>query len=267
MAIKLIVTDLDGTLLNDQKQVSDRTIAAIRAAQAQGVKVTVATGRMHVAAAYFARKIGADVPVISCNGGLVKEVDGNGIVFANCFAPEVTHAVLAECYQNDWYAQWYIEDRIYAKEFRPEMFSGYKMIEGFKVSEIGDAFSAYTDGVIQIVIRDANGRIAGIQEKIREKFGDRLELQQNTDVSVDITPPGIHKAVGLRHLLEKLGLKRGEVIAFGDADNDLAMLRYAGLSIATKNAIDEAKAIADYVTDDCNHDGVAKAIERYVLKR
>lgn len=266
MAIKLIVTDLDGTLLTDKQEISPRTVAAMQAAKARGIRVTVATGRMHLAAAYFARQIGADVPVISCNGGLVRGLEDDHTIFANCYAKETANEVIAECYRQGWYAQWYVDGRVYAKEFRPEMFAGYRNVTGFKVHEVGDDFERYMDRVIQIVIRDQVEGIAGILDTLCAKFGDRIEQKQNTKYSVDLTPPGIHKAVGLEHLISFLGIRPEEVIAFGDAENDVEMLRCVGTSVATQNALDAVKEIADHVTDDCNHDGVAKAIEAYVLK-
>lgn len=264
MAIRLIVTDLDGTLLSDKKEVSPRAAAAMRRARALGVKTTAATGRMHIAAAYFARRFGADAPVISCNGGLIKALSGE-TVFSRSFPPEFAKEVIAECYKNDWYAQWYVGEQVYAKEFRPAMFTAYRMIDGFKINEIGDDFARFAEGVVQIVVRDNRGEIAGIGERLKERFGDSVSLQQNTVVSVDITPPGVHKAAGLAILAESLGVKREEIMALGDADNDLTMLQFAGLSVATANALPRVKEIADFVTDDCNQDGAAKAIERYVL--
>lgn len=266
MGIQLIAMDLDGTLLQDDKTISLRTLATLRAARAKGVHITVATGRMYVAAAYFAQQIGADVPVVCCNGGLVRSATAAESLFEARFPQEMARAVLAACYQNDWYAQWYIGDQIYAKDFRPEMFLSYKTVKNFRLNEIGDDYAPYTDDVIQIVIRDDGGKIGAIERALRAQFGSGIDMQQNTQVSVDITPPGIHKAVGLAALVRHLGLRPEEVLACGDADNDLTMLRYAGISVATANAIPAAREIADFVTDDCNHDGVAKAIEKFVLQ-
>ena len=266
MSIKLIAMDLDGTLLNSQKVITPRTFAALQAAKERGIYVTIATGRMYMAAAYFGKMIGAQVPVICCNGGLVRGDSTQPPIFVKCYEEAVAREVLTECYKNDWYAQWYIDTQIYAKDFRPDMFGSYRTVEGFNLNAVGEDFLPYTKDVIQIVIRDKDGGVAAITEKIRAEFSGLLDSQQNTDISVDLTPPGINKAVGLKALLDHLNLSPDEVMACGDGDNDLAMLEYAGFSVATGNALSQAKQAADVVTDTCDQDGIGKAIERYVLQ-
>lgn len=207
MAIKLLVTDLDGTLLNDDKEITARTIAVMQKAHAEGILVTVATGRMYTAAVHFAKQIGVDLPVICCNGGLVKKA-GEAPVFAQHFSANVARAVIEECYRRDWYVQWYIADQVYAKEFSPQFFGNYKRIENFKINEVGDNFQPYLDEVVQIVIRNLAGRIDTIREVLGEQFGEQVTFQQHTDISVDVTPPGINKAVGVAELIKTLGIKK-----------------------------------------------------------
>lgn len=266
MAIKLIITDLDGTLLTNEKLISDRNKAAIAKAQEKGVMVTVATGRMCVAAAHYARRIGVTLPIISCNGGLVRPYTGKA-VFTHCFTRELAREVIALCYERDWNVQWYVDDKVYVKKFNAKLFRGYNLIDDFAVTEIGDDFESYLDDVIQIVIRDLDGNIGSIQKFIHEKFQGRLTVQQNTEVSVDVDALGINKAVGIEVLLKELGITKDEVMAFGDADNDIEMIKYVGVGVAMGNAIAEVKEAADLITDDNEHDGVAAAIEKYILNQ
>ncbi len=266
MAIKLIVTDLDGTLLTDEKLISDRNKAAIAAAEAAGVMVTVATGRMCVAAAHYARRIGVTLPIVSCNGGLVRAYTGKA-VFTHCFTRELAREVIALCYDRDWNVQWYIDDKVYVKKFNAKLFRGYNLIDDFAVTEIGNDFESYLDDVIQIVIRDLDGNIGNIQKCIYEKFQGHLTVQQNTEVSVDIDALGINKSVGIEVLINELGITKDEVMAFGDADNDIEMLKYVGVGVAMGNAIAAVKEVADIITEDNEHDGVAVAIEKYILNK
>ena len=90
-------------------------------------------------------------------------------------------------------------------------------------------------------------------------------MQQNTGFTMDVTPPGINKAVGLSRLADYLGIKQMEVMAVGDGDNDLDMIRYAGIGVAMENAIDDLKKAASFITKDCDNDGIAYAIEKLVL--
>jgi Cof subfamily protein (haloacid dehalogenase superfamily) len=266
MAIKLVAMDLDGTLLNSQKTVSARNLAAIEAAKNKGVYITLATGRMYAAAAYFGKVIGANAPLICCNGAMVRSIGADQNVFARFYKDEIAKAVLAECQEKNWYAQWYIDDQIYAEDFRPELFNSYKTVENFSINEVGRDFSSYVHDVIQIVIRDENGQVPAIADYLSKKFAGELDAQQNTGYSVDLTPPGVTKAVGIKALGKYLGIEQHEIMVCGDADNDLAMLEYAGLSVVTQNGLPQAKALADFVTDSCDDDGVGKAIERYILE-
>jgi hypothetical protein len=265
MAIKLIAMDLDGTLLNSGKRISERNLAAIRAAAERGVGVTIATGRMYMAAAYFGREISANVPLICCNGTVVQAIDTDVPLFIKHYDANVVRDVLTLCHDKGWYAQWYIGNNVYAEDFRPKMFKAYQTVEDFHVIEVGNDFLSYTENVIQIVIRNFEGEIPAIVKQLSHTFEGKLRPQQNTGVSVDLTPPGMNKAVGLEKLMQSLGLTPNEVMVCGDADNDLEMLEFAGLSIVTANGLPQAKALADFVTDSCDKDGVGKAIERFVL--
>lgn len=265
MAIKLIAMDLDGTLLNSDKEISARSLAALRAAKAKGVGVTIATGRMFLSAVYFGRQIGANVPLICCNGSMVQAMDAAEPVFVRTLSKETAQELLMLCHARGWYAQWYIGSKVYAEVFRPEYFYSYRTVKDFKIHAVGDEFLEYTDQVIQCVIRDLDGRIQEVVTELAPRFAGRIEPQQNTGFSVDLTPPGVDKAVGLEALMKHCGLTRDEVMVCGDADNDLAMLRFAGTSVVMENGLPQAKELATYITASNDDDGVAKAIEDLVL--
>lgn len=266
MAIKLIAMDLDGTLLNSKKLISERNLKALQAAKARGVYITLATGRMYMAAAYFGGLIGANAPLICCNGAHVQAYDADQPVFMKLHDDNIAQEILALCRQKDWYVQWYVGDQIYAIDFRPEMFASYKTVEGFVVQAVGENYLPYVHDVIQIVVRDREGKVARIAGELKARFAGKIDVQQNTGYSVDLTPPGITKAVGIEALRLHLGVARDEIMVCGDADNDLAMLEYAGLSVVTENGLPEAKALADFVTASCDADGVGRAIEKYILQ-
>ncbi len=267
MAIKLIAMDLDGTLLNSDKLISARNLAAIEAAKKRGVGVTIATGRMYRAAAFFGRIIQANVPLICCNGGLVRSLQQEEPVFVRHVAAKAVRELLKLCHERNWYAQWYSADEIYAESYKPEYFASYRTVQDFSVREVGADFLSYTDDVIQCVIRDKQGKIDTVVAEIQKNFSKTIFPQQNTGYSVDLTPPGINKAVGLEALMKSLGITADEVMTCGDADNDLEMLRFAGTSVVPANGQPEAKALASYIAPDNDEDGIGRAIEELVLKK
>lgn len=265
MAIKLIAMDLDGTLLNSDKLVSQRSLDVIQAAKEKGVGVTIATGRMLQSAEYFARIIGVNVPMVYCNGSVVQGVGEEEPIFRRTFPEEVVRRLLTMCHEKGWYIQWYIGRDIFAEDYRQEYFYSYRTTEDFTIREVGDRFLEYTQGVVQCVVRDMSGGISDIVTEIRREFGNAVLPQQHTGFSVDLNPQGVHKDVGLAALVEHLGIKREEVMACGDADNDLDMLRFAGVSVVPANGSNEARALADYLAESNDADGIAKAIEKLVL--
>ena len=264
MAIKLIALDLDGTLLTSDKKITTRTKDIIARAMSRGVTVTIATGRMLRSALYFARLLASDAPVVCCNGGYVGTAEGEP-VFARYFDPALTAAFLTFAHERGWYVNWYRGMDIYASEYRPEYFTAYATTRGFVVREVGDDYLRYTEKVPQFVLRELTNGVDAYVSEVRERFGDQLIPQQNAGTSVDINPPGINKAVGVRALADAMGLTLDEVMVAGDADNDFEMLEMGAFSVVPENGLPEAKARASYVTASNDANGIALAIEKFVL--
>lgn len=265
MSIKLFVTDLDGTLLNSDKEISSRNLEAIAKAKAKGVRVTAATGRMYVSGAHFARQFHADAPVIACNGGIVLSLDSDTPLLMETFPEALMQDFLRYAYARDWYVQWYIGTAIYAREYREEFFYAYKTTPGFHIREVGDDYMSHTKGIIQCVVRDLDGGVEKIIKEIQAVYGDRIKPQQFTGYTIDLTPPQVSKAVACAALAGYYGISREEIMVCGDRDNDIEMLKYAGTSVVPENGSEEAKAAATYIAPSNDDDGIAKAIEDLIL--
>jgi len=264
MAIKLIALDLDGTLLTSDKTVTTRTKDILARVMARGVTVTVATGRMLRSALHFTRLIASDAPVICCNGGYVGKAEGEP-VFARYFDPMLTREFLTFAYTRNWYVNWYSGMEIYAPEYREEYFTAYRTTAHFKVNGVGSDYLRYTEHVPQFVLREMDTGIGAYVRAVQEHFGDRLVPQQNTGTSVDINPPGVNKAVGVQALADAMGLTLNEVMVAGDADNDYEMLEMGAFSVVPENGLPGAKERARYVTASNDANGIALAIEKFVL--
>ncbi len=265
MSIKLIALDLDGTLLNSEKKITPRTLAAIHEAQAKGVGVTIATGRMFKGAEIFGRQIGANAPLVCCNGGVVEAMGADYPMFARYLEPPVVRRLLQFAHRRGWYLNWYIGNDVLVERYEEDYFYAYRTVKDLPIKEVGDRYLDYTKNVFQCVLRDLSGHVAEKEREIRQQFGTSILAQQNTGCSMDLTPIGVDKALGLSWLAESRGLTPDEVMACGDGDNDLAMLRYAGTAVVPANGLASAKALATYHTDSNDEDGIAKAIEELVL--
>lgn len=265
MAIKLFVTDLDGTLLNKEHQISEENKKAIQEAVAKGVVVTIATGRMYVSALPYAQELGVDVPIITYNGALIKSVSGEE--FFNAYLPEdAVKDMLDYCLKRNWQIQVYSDDELYFIE-RGAYEKAYEEavdVEGHAVGR--EKIYDYYRNVPKMLsitsgAEETDARIA----ELRKAFAGRFFPVKSNANYAEIIGIGINKATALERLAQKLGISIDEVMAIGDSNNDLPMLKAAGHSVAMGNANDEVKAACDYVTADCEQNGVAEAIRKYVL--
>ena len=265
MAIKLFVTDMDGTLLNSQHIISEENKQAVQEAAAAGVTVTIATGRAYSTTLDYAKELGVDVPIITYNGALIKSVSGEE--YFNAYLPEdAVKDVLDYCLAKDWHIQVYSDDVLYFAE-RNAYAQGYENLAGLQGEVVGRAglyehmqrvpkMLSITDGA-----EETDARVA----ELRKVFAGRVFPVKSNPNYAEIIGIGINKATSLEKLAAKLGFTMDEVMAIGDSNNDLPMLKAAGHSVAMGNANDEVKAACGYVTADCEQSGVAEAIRKYVL--
>jgi len=266
MAIKLFVTDLDGTLLNRENEISAENKRAIQDAVAQGTTVTIATGRMYVSALPYAKQLDVDVPIITYNGALIKSVSGE-VLFESYLDPQTVKGVLDYCLEQNWYIQIYQDDRLYFAE-RNDIARGYEDMAGLEGEAVGTAGLYEKTKLVpkMLVITSGSAESDAGVVKLQARFGDRIFAVKSNPTYIEIINPGVNKATSLQILLEKMNLQKAEVMAIGDSNNDLPMLKEAGFSVAMGNASDQVKSVCDYVTEDNMHSGVAAAIHKYVLE-
>lgn len=265
MAIQLFVTDLDGTLLNRQHEISAANRQAVLDAVARGVTATIATGRMYASALPYAKRLAVDVPIITYNGALIKSVAGE-VWFEKCLAPDAVADVYALCRQNGWYVQTYKDDGLYFVE-RDLRAHRYEVAAGVRGEAVGDALYKLTEHVPKLLlITQGSAQSDTFVREIAAALGNRVFATKSNPEYIEIVHPDVNKAAALTVLMERLGLTKDEVMAIGDSNNDLPMLRAAGCSVAMGNASEEIRALCTDVTADCDDDGVAKAIEKHILR-
>ncbi len=266
MAVKLFVTDLDGTLLPAGTKVSDRNIQAVRDAAAAGITVTIATGRMYRAALPVAESIGVNVPIITYNGALIRTVEGETL-HSISLEPELVREVVDFFEKRNWYLQGYSRDTLYMPEYN-ECSEFYETAQQVKGNVVGwEGLREHRDEVSKMLCISADAAETRVRVKeCRDYFKGRVDVVSSNPRYMEITPLGVSKASAIEHLAGIMGIGREEIMAIGDSNNDLLMLKAAGKSIAMGNAIPEVKEACDYITESCEEDGFAEAIYRYALK-
>ncbi|MDR2007187.1 MAG: Cof-type HAD-IIB family hydrolase [Acidaminococcales bacterium] len=265
MRIKLIACDLDGTLLTSGHTVSVRVRAAINAARAAGALFCIITGRMFCSARSFAEFLSLDTPLAAYNGALIKGAKTGEVYFSRPIDMAIAGEILSFARENGLYLQKYINDRLYVEKIN-EKARNYSQQINVPAQAEGDAFydlSAPPDKLLFVVDPAEKPAVA---RAIERKFSGRVFITSSSPRFIEIVCPGVNKGEALAFIARLLRVERQAVMACGDSFNDLEMLNFAGLSVAVDNAAPEVKAAADFVSLSNDKDGVAVAIEKYVLQ-
>lgn len=263
--IKLIAIDLDDTLLRNDLTISARAKKAITAAVEKGVAVTFATGRMFASALPFARDLKLDLPLITYQGALVKYADGRE-VYHKPLELELAKKVLEFLHPYGYHVNVYINDELYMEETSPEG-RRYLQVSKVPVHLVERLPQALTEKPTKILIIAREPQIDGLSKDLYQAFGENVNITKSKPYFLEIGNTEATKGRALAGLAESLSLQATQVMAIGDSWNDLDMIEYAGLGVAMENALPEIKEKAEYVTRNNDDDGVAEAIELFVLKK
>ena len=265
MSIKLFVTDLDGTLLPSGQNVPPKNIKSVQDMVKAGVIFTIATGRMYSASVGIAKSLDVDVPIITYNGALIKTVGGE-IFHTDYLAPDLIIEITNFCEAQKWHLQSYSNDYLYYPEYN-NFAKGYEEALRISGKAIGwDGLRNYTENVPKLLsITSGAEETAERINIIKAKFGDRVNAIRSNANYIEITCPKVSKAAAINILANKWNIDNSEVMAIGDSYNDLPMLKAAGHSVAMGNAPDDVKSVCEFVTGNCDDDGFAQAVYKYVL--
>ncbi len=266
---EIIALDLDGTLLDDKKQLTPRTEAAVNAVIRAGKRVILATGRppngvMPTADRFRLRENGGFI--LSFNGGMITDCRTGEILY-RCPIPQEYNTLLAETAEREQVAIMTYSERgdcIYASAADDPRIAIVARNNRMRVYPVN--MRTHNDFPSQKFLMLAEeSHLARVEERMRETWKGKLSIYRSEPFILEIVPDGIDKSVSLRHLLERLSLTPDRLIAFGDGYNDAGMLTFVGLGVAMENAVPPTKAAADLVTASNNNDGVALVLEKYIL--
>ena len=267
--VQLIASDLDDTLLRDDLTISLENKQAVQAVMAQNVVFTIATGRMFAAAAPYGSELGLpkDQPIICYNGALIKRLSGETIYEAP-LSVELGTRIVQFGQERGWTVNAYYNDQLYVAEMNNEVESYLKLAQ-VPAHEVGDLVSFVRDGerkLSKVLMIGTPEQTPGRIEEIRQEFGSAAQIVRSKAIYIEITRPDANKGRALRWLAESMGLTMEEVMAIGDSNNDVSMLKMAGIGVAVANGVDSAKQAAKYLTTSNNEHGVAEAIQDFVLR-
>ncbi|MBD2610814.1 MAG: Cof-type HAD-IIB family hydrolase [Nostoc sp. ZfuVER08] len=270
--IKLLVVDIDGTIAGHSNTISEPVKQALIAAQARGIQVAIATGRMYRSALRFHQEIGSTLPLMAYQGAWIQDPTTQKIHRHLVLSKELAHQLLDYFEQPQLRAllsiHFYINDQLYVREITKET-EIYAQRSSIVPIPVGDLRQVLTNEPTKILaLCDDTNFISEVLGNLRRQYTP-AELYLTTSVAtfLEATNPFVNKGTAVRYLAEELlGLEIANVMAIGDNFNDLEMLEYAGIGIAMGNAPEGVQAIAQWVAPSVDSDGVAVAIEKFLLQ-
>ncbi len=263
----LLVCDCDFTLIDDKGYLSEENIDAIRQVMEMGVDFVIATGRNDVLAFDFAREIGGDIIVIGCNGATARN-PATGEIYRNESIPEESLEMIVDYLdRNAAGYRAYTIDRAYSKgldlglklkALTGKEYENYMDLDVFEIKDGGDIVG---QKVLKVVAVEEKERLERIQRDLRSISGINAVFAGET--VLDIISDRASKGAALKELMTKKGIKPERTIVFGDSENDLSMLRLAGLSVCMKNGDESVKRLCHKVTEyDNNSSGVGRMLKK-----
>lgn len=270
--IKLIAIDMDGTLLNSKNQLTKRTYEAISQAQDKGVKVVIATGRVLKSALHYSQELNLNSYVSACNGAIVVD-DKNTPILEKPICLNDMEKIMELGHNLGIYFHFYNEDTFFTKTVVQEVIDYYTpTTKKFKSQSIGikvydkiqEILSQENLSVYKFLFIDNNkDKLNLLRDKLKVING--IDLSSSWNNNIEVMARGASKGSSIEYLCNELGINRHQVMAIGDNENDLSMIRFAGFGVAMDNGEDIVKKASKYITASNEEDGVAKVIEKFVL--
>lgn len=261
--IKMVATDIDGTILRGDFGFSSAVKKCILDLSKRGIKVVLVTGRMHCAAMFLAQELGINTPIVSYQGGMIKENSLDGQVYYNKFLDKYyAQKIIDWARKNHVHLNLYIDDVLYVEQ-DCETIKNYtkaRYIE-YKVCSFDNLKLEKINKILAIDYSDAE-KVSSWVEFLSKEF-PQLYIVKSTPYFCEISHPEAKKSTAVEYLCKHWGIKKEEVLTIGDQNNDIELLKSGGIPVAMGNATEELKAFACFVTDTVENDGFVKAIEKF----
>lgn len=266
--IRLVASDLDGTLMGRDLVIPSATLETIAALGAAGVGFTLATGRTFPSALPYARRLGITLPLICFQGALVKD-PGTGEVLLHERVPiPLAAEMLQAARERGLHVNLHIGDRVFVERDRPEA-ELYARISSLILEPVGDLVRFLEEGgegpTKLVIISQDVPFLDRVWAELQVRFDGRLNLQKSLPEFMEVVSIEASKGKALLALAHRLGVARHHILALGDSYNDVSMLEAAGVGVAMGNAPPAVQAAADYVAPPLAEQGVVEALRRFVF--
>lgn len=264
MRYKLLAVDIDGTLVNNNREITVKTKKAVHQAIDRGVVFTISSGRPIQGVEMVTKQLEVDIPVITYNGAMVITGTTRNVIYSCCMREE--DVLLVERLgreRNTTIAIW-SDNQLYVNRM-DQRAAKYSNLSGTQPKLYDDIRDLLGKGINKMLWYDEIDRINAFEREMHGLLGPSMNFHTSQPFFLEFVDVNASKAIALEKLGEHYGIRREEMIAIGDGYNDISMLEYAGMGVAMGNAPDDIKQRADYVTLSNEEDGVAHVIEKFIL--
>ncbi len=274
--VKLVITDLDGTLLNDDKHIPSENIIALKEAMEKGVHVSVATGRNFHSAKSYIQELGLDVPVIFQNGAFIYQWMEDKVIYKSVLDCKIAERIIRIARENKLFYIVYIDfleekDMYIDTDYNGE-FSKYLEQNTWRLNKVDDVTKYFLNReyIAEIALVGDEIIIQKVIEKSLKGYEKDTSVVKNNKINsetfYEVFGPNSSKELSFDYLLKHFKVKPEETMYLGDSFNDIGMLKIVGYPVVMENAHDEVKKYAKYITKSNNEAGVGYAIRKWVLK-
>lgn len=263
--IKLVATDIDGTILGKSGEFTLGVKNCIKTLQDKGIKVVIITGRMFAAAKQIAKRVNLTTPVVAYQGGMIKEnADSDNILYQACIPLDDVRKIIEWARANNIHLNLYSNDILYVEHDNDTIkrYAKHQNIP-YKVCSFDNIKFENINKLLAINYNDADMVTCWIKD--RQKALPHLYIIKSTPYFCEFSTSEATKSCAVNFLKKYWNLKDNEVLTIGDQDNDIELLKAGGISVAMGNGTEGVKEIADYITDTVDNDGFVKAMNKFVL--
>ena len=237
-----------------------RTAAALRAAGEAGIHVVIATGRMYRSVRPYAEAVGIRAPLVCYQGAAVVDPVTGEWLLHEPIPLELAREAIAAVEDEGFALNCYVDDDLYVAAIT-EHARSYADFQSIPLHEVGDLLGWIERPPTKLVVVDDPARLDELRPRLEQRFGERLYIAKSLPYFLELASPAISKGSGLAFVAEHVGFTAERTIAFGDGENDLELLDWAGFGIAVENADDRLKARADWICPSAEEEGVAQVLE------
>ena len=260
--IKLVATDIDGTILIPEGKFTEEVKSCIKNLQEKGIKVVLVTGRMNKAALLIKNELNLNTPVVSYQGGLVN--DGGEVLYERYLSEEQAEKIIDWAHKENIHINLYNNDILYSEKDNAEIrrYCSVQHVD-YVVKPFSQIKKTNINKILAIDYNNAE-RISKYEKELPSHFPE-LYIIKSTPYFLEFSNPEGSKYCAVKFLQKYWGIKENETLTIGDQNNDIELLKAGGIKVAMKNGTEELKAIADYTTDSVYDNGFVKAMEKFVF--